>query len=597
MWVAWPRILELEQRPRLGQLLLDYVRQRRWFRSKARTVRAASVVEVIPLDPDGQPGALGGGGGGGNVLTVLRIEYDGGETELYAVPLARIDAADSKGAGDLEIVALVSGGAAGTPGAGGGEGDGEGEGDGDGARAVIDGLLLPGHAAEALLRIIRQAGSARGDGLGQLRGETTAALVEAFGPALPVARLSRLEQTNSTAIFANRALLKIYRQLTAGPNPELEMGRFLSLHCQPPCTPRVLGALFYRAPDGTEFSLGIAHEFLTNDGDAFTLALAEARAYLGRPAPDRATPPPVVPAGGDMEALVARALSSSADPAPSRSGCPGADDADDADDAGSFVTRAAILGRRTAELHLALGRADQQDPDFGPRPLLAREREALSNRVESMLDQQLGALSAASPRLSPRARHLAAHLRTPACRSSISSQLARFREREMDVVLTRTHGDLHLGQVLVRGDDFVIIDFEGEPSRPLPERRARASPLRDVMGMVRSFDYVPEVLMRDASFMRDAVGAEADRRQLESWAECWKFQVTTSYLRGYLAAVSQGHAAFVPAGPGDLALLLTFYLLEKAIYEIAYELNNRPDWVEIPLRGLAAIVTAEGRET
>lgn len=593
MWVAWPRILELEQRPRLAQLLLAYVRQRRWFRSKARTVRAASVVEVIPLDPGDQPSDVGPGGDVGDVLTVLRIEYDGAEAELYAVPLARIDAGGSKGTGDMDIIALVGRGAAGT------RGDVDGAGDDSGARpgagAVVDGLLLPGHAAEGLLGIIRQAGTVRGDGQGQLRGETTAALVEAFGQALPAARLSRLEQTNSTAIFGDRALLKIYRQLTAGPNPELEMGRFLSLHCQPPCTPQVLGALFYRAPDGTEFSLGIAHELLSNDGDAFTLALAEARAYLGRPGTNRATPPPGVPAGSDMEALVAHALSRATDPAPSPSGHSGG--ADDPDNAGGFVSRAAILGRRTAELHLALGRADEQDPDFGPRPLLAREREAISDRVASMLDQQLGALSAASPRLSPHARQLTAHLMTPVCRSSISFKLARFREREMDVVVTRTHGDLHLGQVLVRGDDFVIIDFEGEPSRPLPERRARASPLRDVMGMVRSFDYVPEVLMRDASFMKDAVGAEADRHQLVSWAESWKFQVTTSYLAAYLAAVRQGHAAFVPARPGDLALLLGFYQLEKVIYEIAYELNNRPDWVEIPLRGLAAIVTAEGLET
>jgi maltose alpha-D-glucosyltransferase/alpha-amylase len=149
-------------------------------------------------------------------------------------------------------------------------------------------------------------------------------------------------------------------------------------------------------------------------------------------------------------------------------------------------------------------------------------------------------------------------------------------------VKTRIHGDLHLGQVLSRGDDFVIIDFEGEPTRPLDERRAKSSPLRDVTAMARSFDYAAEAVLRDV-----VAPAPERRRVLEPWALLWTREVTAAYLQAYLATVKT--ASFLPKRAEDLELLLTFHELEKMIYELAYELNNRPDWVEIPLRGLARL--------
>jgi maltose alpha-D-glucosyltransferase/alpha-amylase len=162
-------------------------------------------------------------------------------------------------------------------------------------------------------------------------------------------------------------------------------------------------------------------------------------------------------------------------------------------------------------------------------------------------------------------------------------------------VKTRTHGDLHLGQVLAvaRGDgggaddddavdDFVIIDFEGEPARPLHERRAKGSPLRDVMGMVRSFDYAPEAALR-------RLGADGAARA--GWGRLWTHQVTASYLGAYFQTT--GAAPFVPRDRGELARLLTYYELEKVVYEIVYELNNRPDWLDIPLRGLLAVAGLE----
>jgi maltose alpha-D-glucosyltransferase/alpha-amylase len=161
-------------------------------------------------------------------------------------------------------------------------------------------------------------------------------------------------------------------------------------------------------------------------------------------------------------------------------------------------------------------------------------------------------------------------------------------------VKTRTHGDLHLGQVLAVAraegaadddaavDDFVIIDFEGEPARPLAERRAKGSPLRDVMGMVRSFDYAPEAALR-------AGGGNAGGRG--GWARAWTRQVTDAYLGAYLESVAG--APFIPGDRAQLTRMLRYYELEKVIYEVEYELNNRPDWLDIPLRGLLSVAGLE----
>jgi maltose alpha-D-glucosyltransferase / alpha-amylase len=500
---------------RLAGLLLDHARARRWFRSKARPVRGARIADLIALDGPSLERAA-------QVVVLLEITYDGGDPErdLYVLPLARVDMQAVEALQAEAPHAIV---AALDAAAGGG--------------ALVDGLAT-GQAAAGLLAVVREGRTLRGQA-GELAGEAGPLFAEVAGaPPLPVT-VPRGEQTNSTLVFGNRVLLKIYRQLSGGVNPELEMGRYLTDHCRPPCTPRVLGALEYRAADGTRCGLGIAHEYVPNDGDAWTLALREARAYLEGPA----VPPATV---------------------------------------GRLAAGAATLGRRTGQLHLAL--AGGTDPAFAPEPLSPADRVALVARASAMLDENLGSLQSLRDRLPVAARTVADRLLGRSGREAIAALLAHFRGGQSAPSKTRIHGDLHLGQVLVRGDDFMIIDFEGEPARPLPERRARSSPLRDVMGMARSFDYAPQAVMRDPSF-------PGPRPAREPAARRWTQQMTAAYLRGYLATVTG--APFIPPERDELGVLLTFYELEKVIYELGYEANNRPDWVEIPLRGLAALAGLE----
>lgn len=160
--------------------------------------------------------------------------------------------------------------------------------------------------------------------------------------------------------------------------------------------------------------------------------------------------------------------------------------------------------------------------------------------------------------------------------------LARITRRRIDATRIRHHGDFHLGQVLWTGDDFVVIDFEGEPGRPLSQRRFKRAPLRDVAGMLRSFQYASVAALRDGRHRPE------DVPRLQSWARGWSEWVSASFLAGYLDR-ARG-TRLVPKSEHDLGLLLEFFLLEKCIYEIGYEINNRPDWVGIPLRGLLGLL-------
>jgi trehalose synthase-fused probable maltokinase len=538
--IEFPReLLAPARRDWLAAQLFSYARARRWYRAKARSVQSAEIADVFLLERTlGQRSIA---------IVMLAVTYEEGDRHLYVIPLAHVDraAADRLRAERAHaIIAMLD--------------------DMPSGGALVD-ALASGHAARDLFRIIGEERTLRGEA-GELRGRGSPLFREVVGGEPLVATVHGAEQTNTTLAFGERVLVKVYRQMTPGENPELEVGRFLTEHARMARVPRVLGDIEYRDAKSARYGLGIAHEYVPNGGEAWTFALAEVRAYFGavkgRPAPAE---------GAGWEALLARAVALQSTPPPAP---------------GAFLTSAETLGRRTGQLHLALA-SDARDPDFAPEALTREDRAAFAARASAMLAQNFDVLAAMRDRFPPESRRLAERLLESAARQAIAARIAQFRNGTFAVTKLRTHGDLHLGQVLVRGNDFTIIDFEGEPARPPAERRAKSSPLRDVMGMARSFDYAPQAVLRELAF-RDS------RSEREAWAAKWTRDVTTAYLRGYLHTV--GDAPFVPAHRDDLAQLLTFYQLEKVIYEVGYEANNRPDWVEIPLRGLSAIVLPEATE-
>jgi maltose alpha-D-glucosyltransferase/alpha-amylase len=251
---------------------------------------------------------------------------------------------------------------------------------------------------------------------------------------------------------------------------------------------------------------------------------------------------------------------------------------------GPYLVSARLLGTRTAELHAALASAPD-DPEFAPEPFSLIYQNSLYHAMRSFTTQTLQLLR-------ERLRELPEGLRENAqlvldSENNIIERFQLIRHRKISASRIRCHGDYHLGQVLYTGKDFVIIDFEGEPARSLSERRIKRSPLRDVAGMIRSFHYAAHsALLHQAS-----LGLKPeDLPALEQWAQFWYVWVSSSFLMSYLNSVQQ--AQLLPDNPEQRTTLLDTYLLEKAIYETGYELNNRPDWVKVPLEGILQLMKA-----
>jgi maltose alpha-D-glucosyltransferase/alpha-amylase len=256
--------------------------------------------------------------------------------------------------------------------------------------------------------------------------------------------------------------------------------------------------------------------------------------------------------------------------------------ADDFERIGVYVPTVRLLGERTAELHIAL--ASGKGKDFAPEPFSELYQRSLYDSMRSLTKKNLRLLRQRLSAL-PEATRPAAQWAL-AAEDRLLERFHRLTSRKLAAERIRTHGDYHLGQVLYTGRDFVILDFEGEPARSLSERRLKRSPMRDVAGMIRSFQYAAYV----ALFEEAAAGVAPPEAlpALEGWALHWERWVSATFLHAYLKRV-QG-AGFLPPAAEEREILLDCFLLEKAIYELGYELNNRPDWVRIPLQGIRQIL-------
>jgi maltose alpha-D-glucosyltransferase/alpha-amylase len=251
----------------------------------------------------------------------------------------------------------------------------------------------------------------------------------------------------------------------------------------------------------------------------------------------------------------------------------------------SYLESARLLGQRTAELHKALA-SSTENPNFAPEPFSMFYQRSIYQSMQSQVSQVF-------PWLRARLKQLPDGLRGEAqqvldLEGEIRRRYRALLQRKLNTTLIRVHGDYHLGQVLYTGRDFIIIDFEGEPARPLSERRIKRSPLRDVAGMLRSFHYASYMaLFGQVSGIRPE-----DFPALESWAHFWYTWVSVAFLKAYLTIAKD--ESLLPKDPLDFHVLLDAYLLTKAVYELGYELNNRPDWLKVPLRGLLQLATAAG---
>ena len=517
----------------LERLLARYIVKQRWFRSKARVIRDVDVFDIVDVEVAGREA----------VLCVIRVEYADGEPENYVLPLIRASAERAARLGARPIFQLR---AATTD------------------EMVIDAAFDPDFSC-ALLEDMANRQRMKGSE-GELRAIPLPLLRElGYHDVQP--RVLRAEQSNTSIAFGDRYVLKLYRKLEEGTGLDLEMGRYLTTH-NFPHAPRVAGALEYSI-DGQSATVGVLHAYARNEGDAWEYTIDRLGPFFERAAA-QGEPAPVV----DTTTRGLLELSAQEPTALAR------------ELIGAFLEDARLLGQRTAELHNVLG-AEDENRDFAPEDFTVFYQRSLYQSMRNLTGRVYQVVKARHHQLR---KELQPDVeRVLALEDRVLLRFRRLLERRMKAVRIRCHGDYHLGQVLYTGKDFVITDFEGEPLHPLSERRLKRSPLRDVAGMIRSFHYAAysPLTKGEAGIV---VRAE-DVAALGNWAQAWYGWVSGCFLAGYFDGADD---KLIPKSIEELEILLDAYLLEKAVYELGYEFNNRPDWIVIPIKGILDLVGSTG---
>jgi trehalose synthase-fused probable maltokinase len=511
----------------LAEQLPEYLLKQRWFGGKARKIASVDVVDTLPIPASG----------GNAYIFVAAVHYDDGADEFYAIPLVRSEGAGVEG---LKV-----------PGPSGG------------SMMLADGLKNAAFLT-ALAELIEKGTAIAGES-GELRGLQTTAYsrlapesVAALAPK-PVGA----EQSNTSIIYGNQLILKFFRRIQEGLNPDLEIGQFLTEKTSLKSVPPLAGTLEYQARDGKAMAQGMLQKFVPNQGDAWGFTLKSLANYYDEvrkiTAAGIASPAGVTTPGKQIENVPDVAKSA----------------------VETYLAAAELLGQRTAEMHLALA-SDASDPAFAPEPFTKESQQALEQSVNRLLVRVFSLLRDKAKYLPTEWRGKAEKL--PERESEIAARFNTALREPIRAMRTRIHGDYHLGQVLRTESDFVIIDFEGEPARSIEERRVKRSPLQDVAGMLRSFHYAAF-----APLLGEDRQAGDDVSRMGVWAEAWNSWVADRYLAKYFATAKD--ASYLPATQAEIQTVLELHLLEKAIYELGYELNNRPTWVGIPLQGIGKLLS------
>ena len=528
----WLHVLDLEHRELLENNLATFLPEQRWFGDKSRGVRGLAVTDSFTL-----PG-LPGTNGATTAVVVVHVDFVHGAPAVYLVPLAFVSgerAADIvRFHGDSIIGELRAGGEDGL---------------------LVDAKIEPGFA-ETLVAIVtsrRQLAGAVGRAVG-VPSSSIRRLVREMGPD-PSTVVIGGDQSNTSILVGGRVVVKLLRRVEEGINPAVELGRFLSAR-RFASAPEFAGHLEYRDdPLSTPATLALLEAFVPNEADGWSYVLDALTHGLEEVIAS-------APGSEPRTSTSAHLLEAAAHPI---------DEGDVL--VGPHLQWAEQLGRRTAELHLVLA-CEPEVADFAPELLGATDRQAMFHGARSSLRQSLRAVRA----LPIRGELVEQVLSRDA---DILAKLSVIREIAVRTTKIRGHGDYHLGQVLWTGKDFVIIDFEGEPARSLPTRRLKRTAFVDVAGMIRSFDYVARVA---ASRLAEGLLATRDPALMEPYLTAWYRRIAGVFLRSYLEEAAG--APFVPVDHGELTALLEFSLLEKAIYELGYEANHRPDWIDLPARGI-----------
>jgi maltose alpha-D-glucosyltransferase/alpha-amylase len=531
---SWDTLLKPEYLFALcNDILPPFLAKQRWFRGKGKDISSCHPVDWCKISTS-------------FYIIFLQVRYITGEQETYVMPLKIV-----YGTPVRTLIAEIPGSIIASVKSRKGEG------------ILYDGLV-DRSSCDILFAAIgdgRRYETSRG---GLFRALPTGAYEELINTADRCSAVKQLgaEQSNTSIIIGESYVLKLYRRLEGGLNPDVEISLFLTEKSRYTGIARVAGTISYTDASGQESTVGMLQEFIANEGDGWLYTLSALQEYLAKAEAKLAEgkqPPTVLPP------II---TASRREPPASFSAI-----------TRSYLQSIRTLGQRTANFHLALAQ-EKKNPDFKPVNATRMFTEHLAESIAGEIQDSLALLSGRMKDFPAAARKKADRVLVEG--PSLLSRIGNLAEVGENLgQLIRHHGDFHLGQILLTADhNFILLDFEGEPLRPLSERRSKGSALKDVAGMIRSFHYAAHTALISAA------DDGKKRRQLAPWSQAWYAWVSAIFAKAYFDAAAG--AAFLPTTDADF--ILEAFLLEKVFYELKYELNNRPEWVGIPLAGIIDII-------
>jgi len=541
----WAWVYQIRAKEALEDILPDYFLSCRWFGGKGKKISSAKIIDTISV-PYKDSYAY---------MTIVRFEYADAPVEQYMLPIAYAQgerAQEFLQNSRQAVITMVLVNA-----------------DGKQEQGILYDALLEVPFAEALLSHIVRRRRIKG-GAGQISFVPTKALNKLYKPMdqqsnAPV--LMKADQSNTSIKYGECLMLKIFRRLDQGVNPDLEIGNFLTQKTSFAHVPPVAGYMEYTKGQMVTMSLGILQRFVVNQGDAWGYTLDEVGRFFEFMLEDKnKAKDTTIEPGGFLNALDS--------PFPDFV----------MESIGAYLESVRVLGQRTAQLHLALISV-AQDPDFAPVAFTLQEQRYLYQSMYSSIGEVFRTFIKNFKNIPENSQAKAQKMLS--LESKIQGFLKVLLKQRFLSARIRCHGDFHLGQVLCTGKDFVFIDFEGEPARSLATRRLKQSPLKDVAGMLRSFHYAARTGLH--KFIARELSSHEISAAADQWSQFWYHWVCTAFLKSYLETTGD-IPLFAKKGAAEFEVLLNIFMLEKSIYELNYELNNRPEWVDIPLDGILEIM-------
>ena len=529
-----PVLLDLETR-----ILPAYMMRMRWFGGKGRVIEQVRVINSVPFSMATNTA----------IFLMIEVSYQSGLPEVYQLPVAF-----AKDVVAYKLMETCSQSVLARMQVGNEEG-------------ILYDAIYGFELQEAIIRNMA-AGKKITVHSGELSfysNEKLLQYVEDHGKIKP--RVLSAEQSNTSIIYDNRFFLKLYRKVDLAINPDLEISHYLSTQTKFENIPVFIGGMEWKIGNSSVV-LGMMQGMVEASGDAWAYMLDRLEDYNEKLLTQHHT---LIDIRGDL----VNPLPYDKIPESVRINLEG-----------PVAERIRLLGQRTAEMHMALS-TGATSPDFRPEDYSLHYQRSLFSGLQSLVRGTFNNLHRTIKNLPESVKHEAQEIMV--MKDEILSTFREIYRKKIDVVKIRIHGDYHLGQVLFTGRDFVITDFEGEPAKSYSERRLKRSALRDVAGMIRSFHYAAY----SSLFLNSSIRKE-DVTRLMPYAEQWYHYMAGVFVHAYLES-AEGRP-FIPKSKEDLEILINTFVLEKAVYELNYELNNRPDWVIIPIKGIKAILRKEALE-